>query len=173
MAGARAFDADAAITYARENKSVKRWGEGRCAERTMNAVEHGLGLVPRTLGGRPNSAYQFAPLLTESRLTSMGSVNPGFVLKENVQQPQKGDVAIIEPIAEKRFTGPWRDPDKAFQAIAPHGHMAIFDGEVWISDHIQDGGLPTTRNQPYPNSDYRERKPRVRIFRHQSMEIGD
>lgn len=173
MADPLPYDPDAAVEYARKNKSTKKWGEGKCAQRTMNAIEYGLGLEPRTLGDRPNSAYQFAPMLTEAKRTATGDVEPGFVLKTDVRELKKGDIAIVDPIPEMRMVGPWRDAKKAVQPIAPHGHMAIYDGKVWISDHVQDGGTPATRNLPYPGQDYRLKKPRVRILRHKSQDTLD
>lgn len=55
--------------------------------------------------------------------------------------PQRGDVVI--------------------QAIAGHddGHMAMYDGEIWISDFKQYYGF-------YPGPEYRNVKPPYKMYRH-------
>lgn len=56
--------------------------------------------------------------------------------------PLAGDVAIVQPI-----------PGHAA------GHMAIFDGHIWISDFKQYHGV-------YPGPAYRQIKPPVQFYRH-------
>jgi len=56
--------------------------------------------------------------------------------------PQPGDVVVIQAI-----TG------------HPHGHMAMFDGQIWISDFRQMHGF-------YPAQVYRTIKPAYQICRH-------
>ncbi|MGF6505037.1 CHAP domain-containing protein [Paraburkholderia sp. 32] len=56
--------------------------------------------------------------------------------------PQRGDVVVIQAI-----TG------------HPYGHMAMFDGQIWISDFRQLHGF-------YPGQAYRTMKPTYKIFRH-------
>jgi len=41
----------------------------------------------------------------------------------------------------------------------PHGHMAMFDGKIWISDFRQYHGL-------YPGNAYRKAKPAYEIYRY-------
>lgn len=53
-----------------------------------------------------------------------------------------GDVAIIQPI-----TG------------HPHGHMAMFNGKIWVSDFRQYHGY-------YPGPGYRKIKPPVSFYRY-------
>lgn len=53
-----------------------------------------------------------------------------------------GDVVVIQPI-----TG------------HPHGHMAMFDGKIWISDFKQYHGL-------YPGPSYRNKKPAFTVYRY-------
>jgi hypothetical protein len=40
----------------------------------------------------------------------------------------------------------------------PHGHMAMFDGEKWISDFVQ--------RSLYPGGAYRKHQPAYRFYRH-------
>lgn len=56
--------------------------------------------------------------------------------------PQRGDVVIIQGM--------------------PHhedGHMAMYDGNIWISDFKQMHGF-------YPGPEYRAVKPSYKIYRH-------
>ena len=54
----------------------------------------------------------------------------------------EGDVAVIQPIPGH-----------------PHGHMAMYNGTLWISDFRQPRGY-------YPGPSYRALKPPVRIYRY-------
>lgn len=56
--------------------------------------------------------------------------------------PQKGDVIVIQPAPGH-----------------PDGHMAIYDGEHWISDFKQLHGF-------YPGPAYRSAQPSYKIYRH-------
>ncbi|MGF6485479.1 glutamate 5-kinase [Paraburkholderia sp. JPY419] len=56
--------------------------------------------------------------------------------------PQRADVVVIQAIAGH-----------------PYGHMAMFDGQTWISDFRQLHGF-------YPGQAYRTIKPAYKIFRH-------
>lgn len=52
-----------------------------------------------------------------------------------------GDIAIIQPIAGH-----------------PHGHMAMFNGKIWVSDFKQLHGV-------YPGPSYRNQKPPYTVYR--------
>ncbi|MCX4165329.1 MULTISPECIES: CHAP domain-containing protein [Paraburkholderia] len=69
-------------------------------------------------------------------------LSAGFYPLLSSAHPMKGDVAVIQPI-----------PDH------PYGHMAMFDGNIWISDFRQYHGY-------YPSQAYRDIKPPVVIYRH-------
>lgn len=56
--------------------------------------------------------------------------------------PAKGDVVVIQPIPHH-----------------PDGHMAMYDGNIWISDFKQYHGF-------YPGQDYRNAQPPYQIYRH-------
>ncbi|WP_429549060.1 NlpC/P60 family protein [Paraburkholderia youngii] len=55
---------------------------------------------------------------------------------------QKGDVIVIDG-----------------NHLHPHGHMAMYDGQCWISDFKQWRGF-------YPGPDYRSARPDYKIYRH-------
>lgn len=56
--------------------------------------------------------------------------------------PQKGDVIVIQPAPGH-----------------PHGHMAIYNGSIWISDFMQRNGF-------YPGPAYRTARPGYQMYRH-------
>ncbi|ARF51481.1 cytoplasmic protein [Pantoea stewartii subsp. stewartii DC283] len=56
--------------------------------------------------------------------------------------PRAGDVVIIQPIPNH-----------------PHGHMAMYDGHLWISDFRQYHGY-------YPGPSYRTIQPPCKFYRH-------
>lgn len=55
---------------------------------------------------------------------------------------EAGDVAVIQPIAGH-----------------PHGHMTMYNGDIWISDFKQMHGY-------YPGPSYRSLKPPVTMYRY-------
>jgi hypothetical protein len=59
--------------------------------------------------------------------------------------PQRGDIAVIQG-----FSG------------HPQGHMAIFDGTIWVSDFKQRAGPQGF----YPGPEYRSAQPPYKIYRH-------
>jgi CHAP domain. len=56
--------------------------------------------------------------------------------------PQRGDVIVIQSISGH-----------------PDGHMAMFDGQIWISDFKQMHGF-------YPGPAYRTSQPTYKMYRH-------
>jgi hypothetical protein len=69
----------------------------------------------------------------------------GFKILSGSPHFVAGDVAIIQAM-----TG------------HPHGHMAMFNGHIWISDFKQTHGL-------YPGPSYRKIKPPFKVYRHFSL----
>ena len=70
----------------------------------------------------------------------------GFVKVPNSHyMHQAGDVGIVHPIPNH-----------------PHGHMALFDGTIWISDFRQHHGL-------YPGRTYRKLKHGYDIYRYRVL----
>ena len=63
-----------------------------------------------------------------------------------------------------QFTGPYEAGDVGIVSPIPghpHGHMAVYNGDVWISDFKQLHGL-------YPGATYRKLKPDYAIYRYGS-----
>jgi hypothetical protein len=55
---------------------------------------------------------------------------------------QTGDVAVMWPAI----------------SIKAHGHIAMYNGRMWVSDGLQPRGV-------YPNEQYRAYRPEIRLFR--------
>lgn len=82
---------------------------------------------------RHASAKDYGPGLERALFRPLPPLPGGF---------EAGDIAVIQPI-----TG------------HPHGHMAMFNGELWVSDFEQMHGY-------YPGPSYRSLKPPVAIYRY-------
>lgn len=105
------WDIDRAIAKLKQDAHTK--STKYCARAVMNAIEAGIDSKPRGLLRAP-SAYLMND--TNGYLEKLGFIE---VSPENYV-PQKGDVIVIEPIEGHK-----------------HGHTAMFDGKIWISDFIQ------------------------------------
>ena len=93
---------------------------GLCAKHVQQALEAG-GVSG---AGHPAYARQYGPYL----------LTRGFVAVPQEQyQPQKGDIVVIQPSANS--AGP--------------GHIAMYDGSQWISDHRQKSFWGSS-DQPNP-----------------------
>ncbi|WP_205965188.1 CHAP domain-containing protein [Paraburkholderia flava] len=69
-------------------------------------------------------------------------MSAGFYRVLSPAYPIKGDVVVIQPIPHH-----------------PYGHMAMFDGNIWISDFKQYHGF-------YPSQSYRDIAPPFQMYRH-------
>jgi hypothetical protein len=116
-----------------QKQSGMAFGNRRCAEYVCIAIEKG-GLTLQ----RPASALakDYGPSLVAAGFIKLGKVTTGFIT---------GDVVVID-----RCTG------------ANAGHMAMFDGQDWISDFRQNGGI----NGIYPGPAYRNEKPNYDLYRY-------
>ena len=101
---------------------------GRCAQFVRQAIEAGGVVLVRHL-----SAKDYGPSLT---MVGFVAMPPSVVLT-----PAAGDVGVVQPIPGH-----------------PDGHMAMFDGTLWVSDFKQMHGL-------YPGPKYRELKPPFTVYR--------
>jgi hypothetical protein len=78
-------------------------------------------------------AKDYGASLTAVEFRSVGQLAAGF---------KAGDVVVIQPIPKH-----------------PEGHMAMFNGTIWISDFKQLHGL-------YPGPTYRALKPLYAVYRY-------
>lgn len=101
---------------------------GYCARYVRQAINAG-GLV---LSSQPGSAKNYGPPLVAAGYTALSAAN--YV-------PAKGDIFVMQPA-----NGP-----------QGHGHIAMFDGAIWISDFKQRDmwGGPTARKVQPPYVIYR------------------
>ena len=103
------WDLNAAIAHL-QNKAKKDPGK-KCGVYVREAIEAGGIRMNRALNSTEDgSAFGFGPILRD---TGFRTVAPG-------EKPQRGDVAIFQPVKGH-----------------PNGHIAMFDGNIWISDFRQ------------------------------------
>lgn len=102
----------------------------RCAKYVRRAIE--AGGVPLDPATRPLSAKNYGPYL---KAHGFAEVPPSD------HKPQPGDVAVIQP----------------YPGGSTHGHIAMYDGEHWVSDFKQ--------KDMWGGPGYRTHKPPVKIFR--------
>ena len=128
--GNSGLDVDAAVAHLNDNAASHDQGSsGNCARYVENALAAGGVNVPPG----PRSAKDKGPSLEAAGLTPVPSQD--YV-------PQKGDVAVIQPyVGERR----------------QDGHMAMFNGNEWVSDFHQAHGT-----DPYPAPGYRTARPPIR-----------
>ncbi len=130
---------DEALNFIREHAPYDEDGNpkpvgdsiGHCSEYVFNALEAaGFGkldasgnYVPIT---RDGDAKDNGPNLKKLGFTSVAyrpeGDNPDYPDYPEGYTPQAGDVMIVQDCQHHR-----------------HGHIAIFDGQYWISDFVQDG----------------------------------
>ena len=126
------FDADKAANYLTENGQDK--STHCCAWYTMRALQ--AGGCPAVI--LPAQWYRyFMPLVQFEELTLDGYV------------PQKGDVVVFErPV--------WRSWKRISQWW---GHIAMYNGEQWISDFKQKEMNPYKKTVPYRIYRYKNNQP--------------
>ena len=120
---------DKAKAVAHLDDNAKDESQGQCAKYVREAIEAGGVQLVHH-----ESAKDYG-----SSLTAVGfAVAPASA----TTAPEAGDVGIVQPIAGH-----------------PNGHMAMFDGDLWVSDFVQQHGL-------YPGQAYRDLKPPFTIYRY-------
>ena len=124
------WDVDAAVRYLDAHAELQ--STGWCARYVCRAIAAGgISLVLR------ESAKDYGPSLLAVGFKRI--VVDAAVVN---YKPQKGDVGVVQPIPGE-----------------PHGHMAMFDGAIWVSDFKQDSGV-------YPDAHWRRMQPSFAIYRY-------
>jgi len=108
---------------------------GTCARHVREAIEAGGVKLVRHLSAKDYGS-------------SLKAVGFHVVDSGKHYVHRAGDVGIVQPIEGH-----------------PHGHMAMFDGKLWISDFVQYHGL-------YPGKSYRKEKPPYTIYRYPVVWTG-
>ncbi len=111
------INVDRAVAHLDANAGSR--SQGHCLRNVREAIEAGGGRPGRTL-----SAQDFGPHLERAGFDAVADHRtPGYT-------PQRGDVTVFQSVPGH-----------------PHGHVAMYNGERWVSDHNQQGF--------YANSAYR------------------
>ncbi|CNE05835.1 hypothetical protein [Yersinia mollaretii] len=133
-----------AVQYLNDN--AKPSSEGYCARYVKRAISAGgdISTWPSIV-----SAKNYGSALIE-RGFRVVDVNSGYIA---------GDVVVIQGIRKSDF------PVGEIRKDHPHGHMAMFNGQQWVSDFKQNNGY-------YPGGDYRKAKPAYVFYRHKDV-VGE
>ncbi len=124
--GNRAINVDRAVQHLDANAGAR--SQGHCLRSVREAVQAGGGNTGSTL-----SARDFGPNLERAGFSSVADHrSAGY-------SPQRGDVAV-------------------FQAVPghPHGHIAMYNGDRWVSDYRQDSFYA---NQAYRSGSWTAYRP--------------
>ena len=129
------YSIEKAVKYLNENYIRDSFGNGRCAYYVRMAIESG-GI---TVYPRPKTGYasEFGPFLIDLGFKEIA----GSSYNIN-SDPQKGDIAIIQPYPDQQ---------------PPAGHMTMFNGKNWISDFLQ--------RDMWSGPKYRASTPDYKIYR--------
>lgn len=103
------WDLDAAI--ARLQNAALEHSKSRCGEFVHKAIDAGGITLNTSYNPNGDSASGYGPILRHA----------GFRTVAPSEEPQKGDVVVFQATEGHK-----------------HGHVAMFDGKRWISDHRQD-----------------------------------
>jgi hypothetical protein len=136
--GKSKLNVDNAVIYLNANvRSYAQGSRGKCATKVEEALSAGgVDLPkPRALEDAKNKG---------SLLTGAGFIPVSTDTSANFP-PQKGDVVVIQPYSNVEGKN--------------SSHMAMFNGEEWVSDYYQDEGI-----DPYPGSHYDNRTPPYVIY---------
>jgi hypothetical protein len=112
------------------------------AHLNANAHEHSLGRCAEYVRKAVEAGGVHLIRHTSAKDYGRSLESVGFKAPPASPNAAAGDVVIIQSI-----TG------------HPHGHMAMFNGAIWISDFKQPHGL-------YPGPSYRKLKPSFTVYRH-------
>ncbi|MEN5017990.1 N-acetylglucosaminidase [Erwinia sp. Eh17-17] len=121
---------DNALRFKRKETTTLKYGRSQCAHYVKLALING-GLSSKNSG--IESAKNYGPWLTENGFKAVSdstTVRSGGAY--NISGQQKGDVVIIQAAPGHQ-----------------HGHIAMFNGSVWVSDFSQVNGF-------YPAKIYRD-----------------
>jgi len=152
----------AAAAYATDNATphgheLGTYGDQQCATYVTEALTESGIKLNKNVGGYGSDGHGYAknlgPVLTDAGFSPVFSYSGSQSLDLKKYTPQKGDVAVIQPPTKND----------------PAGHTAIFNGQDWVSDFVQDdqranfpkdasGGL-------YPGQAYRDNHPAFQIYR--------
>lgn len=113
---------------------------GYCARYVRQAIAAGgVTVTPPSSG----DAKDYGPQLQAAGFVQLSPTPPPNYL------PQIGDVVVIQPYSGGNSAG----------------HMAMFDGQNWISDFVQNPQYIPSHDDIWPGGGYRQYKPSYAIYR--------
>ena len=124
------LDAEKFTAHLRKNSA--RRSLGKCARKVREALEAGGGKTK----GHPVDAKDWGPTLLRMGFREILAEDPDMFIF------MKGDIVVIQPFAKGN----------------PSGHIAAYDGKIWISDFKQ--------RDFWSGQGYRENKPSHVFYRH-------
>ncbi len=134
------FNVDGAVNRLNQRTAGRQSG-GRCAQYVRDALDQGGGLNVKP-PANSISAKDYGSSLENAGFSPVVSqTNSPAPYPAPEYQPQKGDVAVIQPV-----TG------------HPDGHMEMYNGQNWVSDFQQ--------RDFWPGNAYRSKQPSYTIYRH-------
>lgn len=139
-----------AVKHIQENKATTP--QYRCAKYVREAIEKGgieLKRPNERWPGEGPSACDYGSSLEQAGFEVFYD-NTSENLQCGAYHPIKGDIAIFMPIEAEQANGINIKRRK-------HGHIQMYDGVQWISDHAQ--------RQFFAGSDYEKKWGRFRIYR--------
>lgn len=136
------WDVQKAVQHLNEHAEAS--SKGYCARYVKAAISAGgdISSWPSIV-----SAKDYGPALIER----------GFNVIPATDSFVAGDVVIIQGFNKADF------PEGEIKKDHPHGHMAMFNGQQWVSDFKQNSGY-------YPGGDYRKAKPTFVFYRHKDVD---
>jgi hypothetical protein len=123
------FDKPKFIAYLREHAENGGYGHGKCATKVREAIAHaGMSTV-----NNPVPAKDYGNFLMDRLFMKVSKQN-------YIARP--GDVVVFNIPPSNH----------------PYGHIQVFDGHLWLSDHYQRQGF-------YPHHDYKQSGVNYEIYR--------
>ncbi|GEM_PF-839168 len=138
------WDVNKAIEHL--NSHAEQGSVGYCARYVKNAISAGGDINPW-------------PSIEGAKDYGDALLHRGFQVISFESSFISGDVVIIQGIRKDDF------PEGEITRDHPYGHMAMFNGQQWVSDFKQNNGY-------YPGGDYRKAKPACVFYRHKDA-LGD
>ncbi|MCE1948304.1 EF-hand domain-containing protein [Enterobacter hormaechei] len=132
------WDVNKAIEHL--NSHAQQGSVGYCARYVKNAISAGGDISPW-------------PSIEGAKDYGDALLHRGFQVISFESSFISGDVVIIQGIRKADF------PEGEITRDHPYGHMAMFNGQQWVSDFKQNNGY-------YPGGDYRKAKPACVFYRH-------
>ena len=162
---AKMWEMEKAINHL--NTKAEPNSTGYCARYVCRAIEAG-GI--HIINPKPTVSPYTSP---SAKDYGNSLVNAGFIKQcidsSNLTLLKKGDVAVIQAITKEQIQALTEEQIKRLKKPIkehPHGHMAMFNGSIWVSDFKQTRG----GNSPYPGTLYRQVKPNFAIYRFPATE---